>query len=141
MRIFDNPRSGSLIDLCTRSLRFNIFKFLFLKEKQGRLNHMEPPRDVRLKICSNIQGHVTKMANRPIYGKSIQKISFFGTKRPMTLKHGIQQRVLRYYNFFSNDVTGLTTLTIFMTWSYSFPNASTWVKAYTAYSHVFPILF
>ena len=40
----------------------------------------------------------------------------------------------------SNDDNGLT-LTIFMTWSNLFPNASARVKAYTAYSHVFPSLF
>ena len=38
---------------------------------------------------------------------------------------------------YSNDDTGLT-LTIFMTWSNLFPNASASVKAYIAYSHVFP---
>ena len=38
----------------------------------------------------------------------------------------------------SNDDPGLT-MTIFMTWSNLFPDK--WVKAYTTYSHVFPILF
>ena len=42
-------------------------------------------------------------------------------------------------DLFNND-TGLT-MTVFMTWSNLFPNASAWVKAYTAYSHVFPSLF
>ena len=32
---YDNPRSRSFIDLCPRSLRFNIFK-LFLKKKNNR---------------------------------------------------------------------------------------------------------
>ena len=31
MIIYDNPRSRSFTDLCPRSLRFNIFKFPFLK--------------------------------------------------------------------------------------------------------------
>ena len=68
------------------------------------------------------------------------KTSFFGTKRPITLKLDILHRVLKHYQMYSNDDTGLT-LSIFMTWSDLFHNASAWVKAYTAYSHVFPRLF
>ena len=68
------------------------------------------------------------------------KTSFFGTERLVTLKHGIQHWVPKYYQICSNDGTELT-LTIFMTWSNLFPNASAWVKAYTTYSHVFPSLF
>ena len=58
----------------------------------------------------------------------------------MTLKLGIQQQVLKYYQMCSNDDIVLT-LTIFMTWSNLFPNASALVKVYTAYSPVFPSLF
>ena len=57
----------------------------------------------------------------------------------MTLKLGIQHRVLKYYQMYSNDDT-LLALAIFMTWLL-FPNASALVKAYTTYSHVFPSLF
>ena len=32
MTIYDNPRSRSLIDICLKSLRFNIFRLLFLKK-------------------------------------------------------------------------------------------------------------
>ena len=32
-------------------------------------------------------------------------------------------------------------LTIFKAWSNLFPNASTWLTVYTAYSHVIPSLF
>ena len=35
MMIYDNPRSRSFIDLCPRSLRFNIFKLLFLKKRKS----------------------------------------------------------------------------------------------------------
>ena len=50
-------------------------------------------------------------------------------------------QVLQMYQICSNDDAGLT-LTIFMTWSNLFPNDSSWVKAYTAYGHVyFPRLF
>ena len=89
---------------------------------------MEPPWDDRMKMCSNVPGHKNKMASRPIYGKNLQ--TSFETKRPITFK---------YYQMCSNDDTGLT-LNIFMTWSNLFPNASARVKAYTAYSHVFPSL-
>ena len=97
---------------------------------------MEPQWDVGMKICSAVPGHMTKMVSSTIYGK----ISF-RTKRPMTLKLGIQHRVLMYYQIRSNDDTGLI-LAIFMTWSNLLPNASAWVKAYIAYtSHIFPSLF
>ena len=57
----------------------------------------------------------------------------------MTLKLCIQHRTLKYYQIYSNYDTGLT-VTIFMTWS-NLPYAFGWVKAYTAYSHVFPSFF
>ena len=31
--------------------------------------HVEPPRDVGTKVCSNDSGHMTRMAAMPIYGK------------------------------------------------------------------------
>ena len=71
--------------------------------------HIEPPWDVGMKICSNVSGHMTKMASGPIYG-----ISFFGNKRPMTLKLGIQHWVLKYYQICSNDDTGLTLTICFL---------------------------
>ena len=35
--------------------------------------HMEPTWDIGKKICSDIPGHMTKMASKPIYGNNIQK--------------------------------------------------------------------
>ena len=84
-----------------------------------------------MKICSNVPGHMAKMASRLIYGKCLGKKSFFGTKKPMILKLGIQLWVLKYYQISSNEDTGLT-LPIFMTWSNLFRDASAWVKAYRA---------
>ena len=46
----------------------------------------------------------------------------------MTLKLGTQHRVHEHYLFFSNDDLGLI-MTIFMTGSVLFPNASAWLKA------------
>ena len=74
------------------------------------------------------------------YCKNLEKKSFFGTKKPMTLKLGIQLRVLKYYQISSNEDIGLT-LPIFIIWSNLFRDASAWVKAYTAYSHIFRKLF
>ena len=51
--------------------------------------HMEPPWDGGTKVCSNSPSHMTKMAATPIYGKSLKKIFFSGTKRLMTLKIGM----------------------------------------------------
>ena len=59
--------------------------------------HLEPPWDVMRKTCSDVPGTLTTMASRSIYDKKPSKISFFGTKRPVTLKLGIQHRVPKYY--------------------------------------------
>ena len=53
----------------------------------------------------------------------------------MILKLGVQHQVLKYFQIYSNDDTGLT-LTIFMTWSNLFPNTSALVKAYTEYNQI-----
>ena len=60
------------------------------------------------KICSNGPGHKIKMAAMPIYDKNLKKIFSPGTKRPMTLKLGMQHRVLKYYQTCSINDTGLT---------------------------------
>ena len=36
--------------------------------------HVEPPWEGGTKVCSNGQGHVTKMAAMPIYGKNLKKL-------------------------------------------------------------------
>ena len=74
------------------------------------------------KVYSNGPGHVTKMAAMPIYGKKNLKIFFSGTKRPMTLKLGMQHWVLEYYQVCSNVDIGLT-LTYFMARSNLVPYA------------------
>ena len=71
----------------------------------------------------------------------VKPSKIFGTKRLMTMKLGMQHLVLKYYELCPNDDPGLP-MTIFMTGSNLFPNASIWVKAYTALSaHVFLSLF
>ena len=44
--------------------------------------HMEPPWDGGTKVCANGPGHMTKMANMPIYGKNIKKSSSLKQKGP-----------------------------------------------------------
>ena len=64
---------------------------------------------------------MTKMAAMPIYGKNLKKSSP-KQKRPMTLKLGMQHRVLEYYQVCSNDDPGLT-MTYFMARSNLVPYA------------------
>ena len=121
MMIYDNPRSRSFIDICPR---FNIFKLLSLRiirQFEAKF-HMKPPWDIEMKMCSTILDHMTKPWLPGPYIVSLSKRSFFGTKWPMILKFGVQQLVLKNYQKFSNDDTGLT-LTMFMTRSNLFPNS------------------
>ena len=63
----------------------------------------------RNKVCSNVPGHMTKIAAIPIYVKNLKKSNFFsGTKRLVTLKLGMQLWVLEYYQVCSNDYPELT---------------------------------
>ena len=66
MMIYDNPRPRSFIDLCPRSLRFNIFKLLRLEKNIRTFKakfRIDPPWD------ETVSGHMTNMASRPMYGK------------------------------------------------------------------------
>ena len=62
-----------------------------------------------------------------INGKTLNKISLFGTKRLITLKLAMQYRLIDYYQIYSNDDTGMT-LTYFMAKSYLFHYAFVWEK-------------
>ena len=62
--------------------------------------------------------------------KTFNKSFFSGTKRPMTLKFGMQHLVLEYYQVCSNDVSGLT-LTYYRTRSNLVPYAFIWEKGKT----------
>ena len=50
---------------------------------------MKTPYNKLVKIYANCYGHMTKMANMPIYGKNPLKIFFSRTKRLMTLGLGM----------------------------------------------------
>ena len=68
----------------------------------------------------NNQGHMTKMAAMPIYGKNPSKIFFYGTCGPISMKLCIKHRWLKYYNVYMNH-DPVMTLTQFMA------ARSTWV--------------
>ena len=110
MNLYQYQRSNSFIDLGPRSVRFNIFIFFFLETAwpiEAKF-YVEPPWDGRTKVLSNGLYHMTKLAAMPIYGKNLKKIIFSGTKRPMTMKIGMQHWVLKYYKVRSNDDPGMT---------------------------------
>ena len=60
------------------------------------------------KIYVNCSGHMTKMADIPIYGKSPLKIFFSRTRRLMTLGLGMLYFECGAYQVCSNDDPGLT---------------------------------
>ena len=47
--------------------------------------HMTTTYDWLAKICTNCNGHMTKMGTKPIYGKNYLNIFFSGTKTPVAL--------------------------------------------------------
>ena len=75
---------------------------------------------------------MTKLAAMPIYDKNLKKIFFSGTKRLMTLKLGMQHRVLKYYQVYLNDYPGLT-LIYFTARSNVVPYAFVWEKGKAMY--------
>ena len=89
--------------------------------------HMEAYWEGGMKVCSNGPGHMIKMATMPIY---MVKTFISRTKRPMTLKLGMQHRVLEYYQVCSNDDPGLTA-TYFTARSNLVPYAFIWEKGKT----------
>ena len=52
MYLYEYQRSRSFIDLHPRSLRFNIFKLLFLRNREADF-HVEPPWDGVMKASTN----------------------------------------------------------------------------------------
>ena len=89
---YEYLRSWSLFDLCPRPLRF-VFSIFCCKAARPieAKSHVELLWVIRMKICSNDSGHVTKMATMPIYGKNLLKIFFSKASRPVTFELGLQQ--------------------------------------------------
>ena len=51
--------------------------------------YVEPPWEEGTKVYVNGQGHMTKMAAMPIYGKNLKKIFFSRSRSPVILKLGM----------------------------------------------------
>ena len=73
---------------------------------------------------------MTKMAAMSIYAKNLKKNLLLRNERPMTLKLGMQHRVLEYYQVYSNNGLGLT-LTYFTAMSNLVPFTFVWEKGKT----------
>ena len=95
MNLYEYQRSRSFIDLHPRSLRFNISNFFCSETARP--------------IESNVHNRASMGYREWKLFEMIQvtwpcpymvKNFFFGTKRPMTLKLGIQHRVFEYYQCF-----------------------------------------
>ena len=59
------------------------FANIFSSETTGPIEakfYMEPPWDGGTKVCSNSDGHLTKMAAMPIYGKNLKNLLFRNQK-------------------------------------------------------------
>ena len=69
---------------------------------------MKTPCDNLAKIFTNCFGHLTKMADIPIYGKKLLKIFFSRTRRLMTLGLGMLHFGCVAYQVCSNDDPRLT---------------------------------
>ena len=132
MNTYEYQRSRSLFDLCPRSLRFILSNIFCCKAarrvKAILIEELLILWVVRLKICPNSPGHLTKMTAMPIYGKNPLKIFFSETRRLMTFKLGIQHQGLRPYKVSSNDNPGLT-LNFFTARSTLLPGAFVWKNA------------
>ena len=90
-----------------------------------------------VKICSNVPGHRTV----PYMVNSFKNLLLLRNQQADDLETWYTASGTRVLPMFSYDYPGLT-LSIFMTGSNLFPNASAWVKAYKALSaNVFPSLF
>ena len=71
MKHYEYQRSRTFTGLHKRSLRFNIFKFRFLRHpKQIEAKfHVEPPWDRGMKVSTNGLCHMTTTAAISMYGK------------------------------------------------------------------------
>ena len=70
----------------------SIYKNIVFSEAIRRIElnfHMNTPYDKLAKIYTNGSGHMTKMADMPIYGKNPLKIFFSRTRRSMALGLGM----------------------------------------------------
>ena len=86
---------------------------------------MKTPYDKLAKVYAKYFGHMTKMAATPIDGKNLLKIFFSRTRRPVTLRLGMEHWGCEAYQVCSNDDPRLT-LTYLASRSSLLPNAFEW---------------
>ena len=99
MNTYKYQRSRSLFDLCPRSLLTFVqgHSELYFQIAARRIEtkfHVQLLWVVRLKVCSDSSGCMTKMAAMPIYGKNLLIILFSETSWPITFELGIQHKGL-----------------------------------------------
>ena len=100
MNHYEYQRSRSFTELRPRSLRFNIFNLPLLRNRQADWSQISYGASMRCGEWKFVQMfQVTWSCPYKLWWKT-SKIFFFGTKRPMTLKLGIQHRVLEHYQYF-----------------------------------------
>ena len=76
MNLYEYQRLRSFIDLVqglSDSTSLNFFSLETARPIEAKF-HVDHPWDGGTKICSNGQGHMTKMAPMPIYGKTIKNL-------------------------------------------------------------------
>ena len=96
----------SVVVTLTSVVRPHLLKTSPLKTRgQFSSNHVEPSVRGGLKVCSNSQGPLIKMAAMSRYGKTL-KIFFIRIKKALRLS--IYHRGLKVYQMCSNDNHGLT---------------------------------
>ena len=110
MNLHEYQRSMLFIDHgpnLSGSIYLNFFSSISTKPIEAKF-HVEPPLDGRTKACFIwSRSHDQDDRHAHIWYKSL-KICFSGSKKPMTLKLGMQHWVLKYYQVCSNDAPGLT---------------------------------
>ena len=88
------------------------FSNIFSSETTGSIEakfHVEPPWDGGTKVCSNGLGHMTKMADMPIYGRNLKK-NLLRNKKTDDLETWYAALGARVLPSFSNDDPGLTLI-------------------------------
>ena len=100
-----------MFDLCSRSLLFILSNICCKATRTIEAKfHVALLWIVRMNVCSNGSGQVTKMAAMPIYGNNELKIFFSKTSRPMRFKLGIQHPRLRIRSVISVNYHYVTVL-------------------------------
>ena len=95
MAINKLERSRLTFDLSAKAAHIgvpSIYQNIVFSETIGPIElkfDMKTPYNKLVKIYANCFGHMTKMADMPIYGKTPLKIFFSTTKRPVTLGLGM----------------------------------------------------